>query len=85
MALGAREVSGRDLAKRYDEENGSSISFGTLYTTMRRLKEAGWVEARDDGEGDGRVRFFKMSGAGARVLPRLLSLQTEFAGREAEA
>lgn len=78
-ALGAREVGGRDLAKRYEEEQGTSISYGTLYTSMRRLKEAGWVTVRDDEDGDRRVRYFKLSGAGTSALPQLIKLQSEFA------
>ena len=77
-ALGAREISGRDLAKRYQEENGESISYGTLYTTMSRLKDAGWVEARDDEAADRRVRLFKISGVGANALPQLRQMQEQF-------
>ncbi|OYW71170.1 MAG: hypothetical protein B7Z37_28515 [Verrucomicrobia bacterium 12-59-8] len=78
-ALGMREVSGRDLAKRYEEETGKSMSYGTLYTAMRRLKDGGWVTARDDEDGDRRVRYFKLSGAGATALPKLIKLQSDFA------
>jgi len=68
-ALG--KISGRDLAKRYLEENGKEISYGTLYTTMRRLKEGGWVEMRDEEEGDRRVRYFKITAGVANLLPKL--------------
>ena len=78
-ALGMREVSGRDLAKRYESETGKSMSYGTLYTAMRRLKDSGWVTARDDEEGDRRVRHFKLSDSGAAALPKLIKLQSEFA------
>ena len=81
-ALGPREISGRDLAKRYEKETGKSISYGTLYTTMRRLKEDGWIEARDSDEGDRRVRLFKISGTGAKVLPKAREARTLFRGEE---
>lgn len=77
-ALGAREHSGRNLAERYREHTGKSISWGTLYTAMRRLKESGWVDVRDDEDEDGRIRFFKLSSAGARALPHVHSLNNIF-------
>lgn len=80
FALGLREVNGRDLALRYEKENGKPISYGTLYTTMTRLKEAGWVEAREDEQGDRRVRLFKLSGSGSAALPKLRSLVTTTQG-----
>ncbi len=63
-----RELSGRDVAKRYEQETGKSISYGTLYTTFRRMREAGWVTARDDADEDGRVRFFRITASGIRTL-----------------
>lgn len=75
FALGAREVNGRDLAKRYESETGKSISYGTLYTTMTRLKNAGWVDAREAEEGDRRVRLFKLSGTAQAALPKLRALE----------
>lgn len=76
--LGARAISDRVLAKRYEKEQGTSISYGTLYTTMRRLKDSGWVDVRDVDEGDRRVRYFKISGAGSRHLPELHQLKSTF-------
>src|SRR6266581_4015680 len=62
------ELSGREVAKRYEQETEKRISYGTLYTTFRRLKESGWVEACDSSDVDGRVRYFRLTGAGVRVL-----------------
>jgi DNA-binding PadR family transcriptional regulator len=66
--ISTKELTGREVALRYKAETGRSISYGTLYTTFRRLKEAGWVESRDDRDRDGRVRFFRLSASGARIL-----------------
>lgn len=77
-ALGSREVSGRELAKRYESEHGKSISYGSLYTTMRRLKETGWVEMREDEEVDRRVRYFKMTGHGISALQSLIRAHSIF-------
>jgi len=68
LALAVEEQSGREIARRYRHEVGHSISYGTLYTTFRRLKDAGWVKVREDSDVDGRVRFFQTSGAGLRAL-----------------
>src|SRR3989442_1520629 len=66
--LAARELAGREVAKRYKEETGSSISYGTLYTTLRRLADIGLVRVRDDEDEDGRLRYFSLTASGARAL-----------------
>lgn len=81
-AMPAREVSGRDLAKLYATETGDSISYGTLYTTMHRLKKAGWVDVREAEEGDRRVRYFMLSASGAPALRHLQMAQQSFRGEE---
>jgi DNA-binding PadR family transcriptional regulator len=85
MALGAQEMSGRDLARRYESEQKRSISYGTLYTAMRRLKDSGWVTVRDDEDEDGRVRFFKLTGSGIDKLPSLRDLASGFGWKGVEA
>ena len=54
------------------------MPYGTLYTAMRRLGEAGWVEARETEEGDRRVRLFKLSGNGAKALSKLREMDCIF-------
>jgi len=68
LALAVEERSGREIAREYKREVGRSISYGTLYTTFRRLKDAGWVRVREDEDADGRLRYFQTSGAGLRAL-----------------
>jgi len=63
-----RERSGREVAKLYQQETGKPISYGTLYTTFRRLREDGWVKVRDDEDEDGRVRYFRIDVDGRRAL-----------------
>ena len=58
------ERSGREVAMLYKQETGRSISYGTLYTTFRRLKERGLVRSRDGEDEDGRLRYFKITGEG---------------------
>jgi len=67
--MGSLEMAGRDIGKAYEAEFGS-MSYGTLYTTLRRLKEAGFVDSRDDEDEDGRVRFFTLTGNGQRAVAK---------------
>ena len=67
-ALSSKRLTGRELAARYEEETGRSISYGTLYTTMSRLRKSGWVEQTDAEDEDGRLRYFQMTGIGERAL-----------------
>ena len=62
--------SGRELVELYRREWGESIPDGTLYTTLRRLKEAGWVSVEEARNADGRVRFFQLSARGAKARDR---------------
>ena len=66
--LGARRLSGRELARLYEKETLRSISYGTLYTTMGRLRDQGWVEQQDSENEDGRLRYFVITGAGIAAL-----------------
>jgi DNA-binding PadR family transcriptional regulator len=69
MALiGPNEIAGRPLAKLYKQETGKAISYGTLYTTLRRLIESGLVACREDEDKDGRLRFFVLTAQGHQVL-----------------
>lgn len=63
-----QEMSGRDVAKRYVEETGRNISYGTLYTTFRRLKENGFIKVRDGEDEDGRIRYFRIDATGRHAL-----------------
>lgn len=73
MSLVVTERSGREVAKAYEAETGVSISYGTLYTTFRRLKESGWVSSSDSSDEDGRIRHFRLTGVGRKVLAEAVS------------
>lgn len=64
------ERSGREIARKYKRDTGRTISYGTLYTTLKRMKESGWVTVREDsGEfEDGRVRHYRISSGGIRAM-----------------
>lgn len=70
LALVVTERSGRDVAKAFEKAAGRAISYGTLYVTFGRLKDAGWVTVRDDEDADGRVRWFRITAAGSKAMAR---------------
>ena len=70
ILVAASECSGRDVAKRFKKETGKVISYGTLYTTFRRLREQGWVTVREDEDEDGRMRWFRITASGLRAVVR---------------
>jgi hypothetical protein len=64
------ELSGRAIAKKFKEESRRTLSYGTLYTTLRRMKQEGWVKSRDDKDEDGRICFFELDFPGMGALRR---------------
>lgn len=68
LALVVSKKAGREIAKCYEKETGKSISYGSLYTTFRRLKEAGWVRVEEGEDEDGRIRYFQITGHGVKAL-----------------
>jgi DNA-binding PadR family transcriptional regulator len=76
------ELAGREVAKAYEKEHKKTISYGTLYTTLRRLKEQGWVSMRDDEDEDGRVRFFSIDPRGRAAMNGAKRYQKAVGGLE---
>lgn len=74
------ERSGREVAKSYREATGETVGYGSLYTCFRRMAEKGWISVRDDGDRDGRVRFFKIDIDGRRALENGRRYYAEIAG-----
>jgi DNA-binding PadR family transcriptional regulator len=67
LSLALMERSGREIAGLYRSATGKPIAYGTLYTTLRRMKERGWVSSRESADADGRLRFFRITGKGTRA------------------
>ena len=70
LRLTVKERNGIEIADAYEAAMGKAISLGTLYTTLRRLKDAGLIAVRDDEDEDGRVKWFQLTAAGARACAR---------------
>ena len=68
LALILEERSGRDVARLYWQQTGGRIPHGTLYSTLRRMRERGWVRMREDRDLDPRIRLFAATADGAHEL-----------------
>ncbi len=73
LALVSEERSGREVARLYGRQTGSRIPHGTLYSTLRRMRERGWVQMRRDRELDPRIRLFVATAAGTSELEQTRS------------
>lgn len=70
LALVVTERIGREVAKLYERETGERIPYGTVYTLLADMEEAGWVRSREDKRNGRRVRLFEIRGLGAKALNR---------------
>src|SRR5215471_16439440 len=72
LALVAEEdLHGYEIGRRIENRSGGAIRFtlASLYATLYRLEERGWVRGRwVERAGQRRRRHYRMTGAGRRVL-----------------
>lgn len=63
---------GLDIRQEYQQASGDSMPLGSLYTTMQRIEDKGFVtsELRDSASerGGNRRRYFRITGAGMNAL-----------------
>ncbi len=81
LSLVIRERSGREIARAFERAFGRAVSYGTLYTTLRRMKDEGWIACRDDQDADGRVRYFQIRALGSKALARSIETSEDLMGR----
>lgn len=67
MALIVAERTGREVAAAWEKRTKRPIGPGTLYTTLRRLRERGLVDQKAYGE-DERTRWYVATAAGKKAL-----------------
>ena len=71
LALSDGESHGYAIMKRVEEDSGLKMGPGTIYGSLQRLTDAGWVtetaEAAVDGDAR-RGRVFALTEAGAEAL-----------------
>jgi DNA-binding PadR family transcriptional regulator len=72
LALAGGERHGYAILKDVQQHAGTRLRFGpgTIYGTLQRLMEAGWVEdaAPPDADVDQRRRYYRMTRAGREAL-----------------
>lgn len=68
LALIVVESIGRDITKRLSKKLGKRVPYSSVYTALGDLEERGWVSSRDSERGGRRIREFKLTGPGVRVL-----------------
>ena len=72
LALAGGERHGYAILKSVEQQTGRSVRFGpgTIYSTLQRLMEAGWVEETDPPADatDARRRYFRLTRAGRAAL-----------------
>lgn len=72
LELTQQERTGLQIDERHLQLRGKRLPHGTLYSTLRKLIERGWVRVtKDVADQDGRLRFFKIDPrAGLAALRR---------------
>ena len=60
-------MDGRQIAQGYESVANEPMSDGTLYTSLRRMKENRWVSISKSGL-DGRVRVYTVLRDGKKAL-----------------
>ena len=64
---------GYDLAARIEEESGGALAynFASLYATLYKLEERGWIQGRwVERAGQRRRRYYRLTASGTTVLGR---------------
>ncbi len=62
--------TGRQVAALYRQESGQRISWGSLYTSLRRMRTRGLVASREEPDEDGRIKYFLATQQGLAALQR---------------
>lgn len=69
LSLADGPLHGYAIMKRVEEESGLAMGPGTIYGSLRRLADAGWVEERQDPDGDRRrSTSFQLTPEGTKAL-----------------
>ncbi len=75
------ERHGYDLARQIGERSNGAISFhvGSLYPTLYRLEDRGYVEGRwVEKPGQRRRRYYRLTKSGRRLLARQRGVWADF-------
>ena len=85
-----RDLHGYDIARQIEERSGGTLKFtlASLYETLYRLEERGWIRGRwVERSGQRRRRYYRITEPGRRILSaqreewvRFIAALTEVAG-----
>ena len=66
------ELYGREIRKKYEERTRQSLPLGSLYVTLDRMEEKGFVRSRlgesNPDRGGNRRKYYKLTGRGMTAL-----------------
>lgn len=83
LALSETPLHGYGIMRRVEEASGLAMGPGTIYGSIRRLREAGWVDETDSESRDGRRgTTFALTDDGRRALTEEARRITRLAGME---
>ena len=69
LALAERPLHGYAVMKRVEEDAGMTMGPGTVYGSLQRLEEAGWIEEAGPAPGDARRgQAFQITSEGRAAL-----------------
>lgn len=69
LALAEGPLHGYAVMKRVEEESGMAMGPGTVYGSLQRLEEAGWIREAGPARGDARRgKAFALTSAGRAAL-----------------
>ena len=87
-----RDLHGYDIGRHIEQRSGGTLRFtlASLYETLYRLEERGWIRGRwVEKSGQRRRRYYRITGSGRRVLgtqreewARFIAALVEVAGIE---
>ncbi|GJM26957.1 MAG: hypothetical protein DHS20C16_33720 [Phycisphaerae bacterium] len=79
------ELFGREILDKYEMLAGRKLPIGTLYTTLDRMEQKGFVKSRfgktTASRGTNRRKFFKISAKGHSALEESAQLWSQLGGR----
>lgn len=86
LHLGRHEAYGMKIRMLIQEVTGRDVLIGTIYSTMERLKEKGYIKTRlgdPTPERGGRAKeFVQVTGTGQRAYQRTCEVQSAMMGLE---
>ncbi len=79
-------LTGRQVAAAHkDALPKETLSQASAYTSLRRMVDKGWVKAAPTAGDDGRLRVFRATAKGAKLLAASRAFYVDLAGFEPDA